>query len=107
MVRFSLISLALLASLFSIALAAPMDETSQLLLANPDGEVHTFACPAWKVRCVKDGKWPSGIVGDVSSAAGDGGVELIPFNLSPAQIGKKPFCFSGFRCNQCDFDKNT
>ncbi|CED83328.1 hypothetical protein [Phaffia rhodozyma] len=45
-----------------------------------------LGCPSMTIRCVKDGKWPSGIVGD---------------------IGKKEFCFSGFRCNQCEEQANT
>lgn len=63
--RYSLASSIILACLHSTALAAPTTSPSQLLFAAPE-EVHTFACPTWKVRCVKDGKWPSGIVGDVS-----------------------------------------
>ncbi|KAG9083248.1 hypothetical protein FS749_006184 [Ceratobasidium sp. UAMH 11750] len=43
-------------------------------------------CPQMKVRCVKDGKWPGGIVGD---------------------IGKKDFCWEAPRCNQCDIGANT
>lgn len=38
-------------------------------------------CPKMTVRCVKDSNWPSGIVGN---------------------IGKKDFCWEGFRCNQCE-----
>ncbi|KAG9103671.1 hypothetical protein FRC07_009948, partial [Ceratobasidium sp. 392] len=37
-------------------------------------------CPEMTIRCVKDGKWPGGIVGD---------------------IGKKEFCWEAPRCNQC------
>ncbi|KAI5479248.1 hypothetical protein MNV49_003942 [Pseudohyphozyma bogoriensis] len=43
-------------------------------------------CPSLTVRCVKDGKWPSGIVGD---------------------IGPKPFKRVGIRCNQAHPEKNT
>ncbi|KAG8785529.1 hypothetical protein FRC12_017457 [Ceratobasidium sp. 428] len=43
-------------------------------------------CPKMTVRCVKGGDWPRGIVGD---------------------IGKKEFCWEGFRCNQCNIDANT
>ncbi|CAE6500010.1 unnamed protein product [Rhizoctonia solani] len=43
-------------------------------------------CPRMTIRCVKDGNWPKGIVGD---------------------IGKKDFCREGFRCNQCDIEANT
>ncbi|KAG9083265.1 hypothetical protein FS749_006173 [Ceratobasidium sp. UAMH 11750] len=43
-------------------------------------------CPRMTIRCVKEGKWPSGIVGD---------------------IGKKDFCWEAPRCNQCDIGANT
>ncbi|QRW21033.1 hypothetical protein RhiXN_06022 [Rhizoctonia solani] len=43
-------------------------------------------CPRMTVRCVKDGNWPSGIIGN---------------------IGKKDFCREGIRCNQCDIGANT
>ncbi|KAG8730550.1 hypothetical protein FRC12_020202 [Ceratobasidium sp. 428] len=43
-------------------------------------------CPQMTIRCVKDGKWPSGIVGD---------------------IGKKDFCWEAPRCDQCDIGANT
>ncbi|KAG8729280.1 hypothetical protein FRC11_009136 [Ceratobasidium sp. 423] len=42
-------------------------------------------CPKFTVRCVKGGNWPEGIVGN---------------------IGKKDFCWGGFRCNQCDIEAN-
>lgn len=43
-------------------------------------------CPTWTVRCVKDGDWPKGIVGD---------------------IGPQPFCFRFPRCYQCEEQANS
>ncbi|CEL58744.1 hypothetical protein RSOLAG1IB_08790 [Rhizoctonia solani AG-1 IB] len=43
-------------------------------------------CPRMTIRCVKDGNWPKGIVGN---------------------IGKKEFCWEAPRCNQCDIGANT
>ncbi|KAH7337826.1 hypothetical protein B0J17DRAFT_438662 [Rhizoctonia solani] len=43
-------------------------------------------CPKMTIRCVKDGVWPQGILGN---------------------IGQKEFCREGWRCNQCDIEANT
>ncbi|KAK4704889.1 hypothetical protein P7C70_g1322, partial [Phenoliferia sp. Uapishka_3] len=45
-----------------------------------------FKCPSFTVRCVRDGKWPSGIVGN---------------------IGPKEFVSVGIRCNQAHEKRNT
>jgi hypothetical protein len=58
-------------------------------LATPalvDGQSTLSICPTWKVRCVKDSRWPSGIVGD---------------------IGPQPFCFQFPRCYQCEEQANS
>lgn len=89
------LSLLSFVSLLSFALAAVVQQPAVLLTEqdelelklNPEAEladvpnVSRFSCPSMKVRCVKDGKWPAGIVGD---------------------IGQKEFCQVGWRCNQCE-----
>ena len=61
-------------------LGKPQLDTTPARIA--DTYFSTFdICPKLTVRRVKDGNWPSGIVGD---------------------IGRKDFCREGFRCNQCE-----
>ncbi|KAL8293167.1 hypothetical protein RQP46_000861 [Phenoliferia psychrophenolica] len=80
-----------------LTLAAPAPGAEQLLLADPSSEqlplfeappapFNFLQCPSFTVRCVKDNKWPSGIVGN---------------------IGPQPFVRVGLRCNQAHEKRNT
>ncbi|CAE6342400.1 unnamed protein product [Rhizoctonia solani] len=60
--------------------------TGELVHDTPVQVPSAWGCPSMTVRCVKDGNWPNGIVGD---------------------IGKKDFCWEWPRCNQCDIRANT
>lgn len=65
----SLLSFLLLSASASMAWTLPVDSDGaagqQLQLAL------TFACPSLKVRCVKDGQWPSGKQNDCRRQQGD------------------------------------
>lgn len=81
-----LCSLALLAAARP-ALPESAGNQVELEVPAPDFRQSTLSiCPTWTVRCVKDSKWPSGIVGD---------------------IGPQPFCFRFPRCYQCEEQANS
>ncbi|CAE6474892.1 hypothetical protein ACGC1H_006227 [Rhizoctonia solani] len=77
-----------LLSVLSIPSSQPVNQPTGELTQHTSTRVPaTFdLCPQLTIRCVKDGDWPKGIVGD---------------------IGKKDFCWHWPRCNQCDIAANT
>ena len=82
-----------------------LDKTSSEDWVESGSTILDGICPNLKVRCVKDGKWPSGIVGDVSRSSLS--FSYLDDLISSLQIGSQPFCRMGIRCNQCDEEKNT
>ena len=60
-------ALFLLLAVVGLSFAAPAQLT--LMDASSSGDASSFFnCPSFTVRCVKDNKWPSGIVGNVSQS---------------------------------------
>lgn len=74
------------ASFIANTFSSPVAMQSQLPLLGIEAGSSLWECPEFTVRCVLDGNWPSGIVGN---------------------IGPKTFCRKGIRCNQCEEVKNT
>lgn len=87
-----------LAAILSLCLSTAAMPTNQLAFNSPDlasSPIPTpdltlvdslWGCPTtWTIRCVLDGDWRNPV----------------------GNIGVKPFCRVGIRCNQCDEKKNT
>lgn len=73
---------ALLLPFSTLTLAVPTPAPAQLTLSLLDNVNVLAGCPSMTIRCVKDSKWPSGIVGQLE--------------------GKREFVWEAPRCQQAE-----